>query len=544
MSSTEPIKKKESILVVDDDIDFLEIIRLILEKKGYAVSAAPSAGVAIARLKERFYNLAILDINLPDADGTELLSQILEMHPDIIAIILTAHSSVQNAIKSLNLGAFAYLEKPLDTVHLLSTIERGLEKQRLVIENRQLLEELERHNHVTNTLLNVSQAVSQSLDLHVILDAALERVAQCTGLEASFIYLFQKDHLVLKAHHGLTRRMVEDLPKEIDQGSGTVGLIFQRGKAEIIEGLGRSPQTDLSFLSTSGFHSFAGVPVIILGEAIGVLGVTTSFAHYFSANNIELLTGIAREIAIAVRNAQLYEEASSAKALRELDTMRSEFLANVSHELRTPLAVIKGSANSLLQSDVVFDEQTRRDFLTSIDRDADTLTRLVDDLLIMSRLEADALEVKKKPHHLIEVMVGIKETLNSLAAEHRLRIRMTEDLPPVLIDDSRIGEVLTNLVENAVKFSDDNTAITIEAKASGKEVIVSVVDEGVGIPAELHQKIFERFFQGEGRRAGRRKGTGLGLAICRGIVEAHGGKIWVESEPGRGAKFNFTLPVA
>jgi two-component system sensor histidine kinase KdpD len=223
--------------------------------------------------------------------------------------------------------------------------------------------------------------------------------------------------------------------------------------------------------------------------------------------------------------------------------MRTEFLANVSHELRTPLAVIKGSANSLLQPDVIFDEQTRHDFLTSIDRDADTLTRLVDDLLIMSRLEAEALEVKKKPHRLIEVVDAIKDRLDNLTARHHLYVQIPDEIPPVSIDDSRIGEVLTNLVENAVKFSDDNTNITVAARRDGKEVIVSVTDEGIGIHAELQQKIFERFFQGEGRKTGRRKGTGLGLAICKGIVEAHGGNIWVESQPGRGAKFNFTLPV-
>jgi two-component system sensor histidine kinase KdpD len=205
--------------------------------------------------------------------------------------------------------------------------------------------------------------------------------------------------------------------------------------------------------------------------------------------------------------------------------------------------VIKGSANSLLQPDVIFDEQTRRDFLVSIDKDADTLTRLVDDLLIMSRLEANALEVRKKPHKLIDVISSIKDRLDNLTAKHPLHINFPDDMPLVEIDDVRIGEVLTNLVENAVKFSDDNTNIYIKAYTSNKEVIVSVADEGVGIPPELYQRIFERFFQGDGRRAGRRKGTGLGLAICQGIINAHGGKIWVESQPGKGAKFSFSLPV-
>jgi K+-sensing histidine kinase KdpD len=537
------MENNESILVVDDDLDFLEIIKRILENKGYQVDTVPSADRAVSRLKERFYNVTILDISLPDADGTELLSSILEIHPDIIAIMLTGHSSIQNAIKSLNRGAFAYLEKPLDPANLLSVIDRGLEKQRLVTENRQLLEELEKHNRVTNTLLSVSQAVSESLNLQQILDSGLEKIIECTGLEANFVYMNENDRLLLKAYHGLSRRITEAMLREVSHDGNIIGCIFRRGLPEIVEDLEKYAGSDLSFLNRGGYRSFAGMPLIILGESIGVMGLTTSFAHYFSSNNIELFTGITREIAIAARNAQLYEEASSVKALRELDAMRTEFLANVSHELRTPLAVIKGSANSLLQPDVIFDEQTRHDFLTSIDRDADTLTRLVEDLLIMSRLEAEALEVKKKPHRLNEVIDAIKDRLENLASRHHLYIHIPDEIPHVSIDDNRIGEVLTNLVENAVKFSDDNTKIAIEAHSDGKEVNVSVTDEGIGIPVELHQKIFERFFQGEGRKAGRRKGTGLGLAICKGIIEAHGGSIRVASEAGQGARFSFTLPV-
>ena len=538
------MKGRESILVVDDDLDFLKIIKLILENKGYKVDSAPSANEGISRLKERFYNATILDISLPDADGTELLTHFLEIHPDIIAIMLTGHSSVQNAVRSLNRGAFAYLEKPLDTETLLSVINRGLEKQRLVLENRSLMEELEQRNRVTNTLLSVSQAVSESLDLQQIIDSSLEKVAYYTGIKISFIYLYENDCLVLKGTHGLSPKQVEQMEKEIQKDRGIIWRIFRQAKPIIINDFINSTDTSLAPLKNKSCRSFGGIPLSILGESIGVMGVITATTdHEITDNNIELLTGIGREITIAVRNAQLYEAASSAKALQELDNMRTEFLANVSHELRTPLAVIKGSANSLLQPDVIFDESTRQYFLQSIDKDADTLTRLVDDLLMMSRLEAEALEVKRKPYKITEVVESIKDRLDNLTVKHQLQINITDDIPSVNIDDLRIGQVLTNLVENAVKFSGDNTTILIEAKGNGKEIIVSVDDEGSGIPPELHMKIFERFFQGNGRTTGRRKGTGLGLAICRGIVEAHGGKIWVESQPNKGARFNFSLPL-
>jgi signal transduction histidine kinase len=137
----------------------------------------------------------------------------------------------------------------------------------------------------------------------------------------------------------------------------------------------------------------------------------------------------------------------------------------------------------------------------------------------------------------------VKDRLDKLTARHHLSINLPKGLPPVMVDEGRIGEVLTNLVDNAVKYSDDNTRITMSVNPNCKEVIVSVADEGIGIPADQRQKVFERFFQGDGRRPGRRKGAGLGLAICHGIVEAHGGRIWVESEPGKGSKFSFSLPI-
>jgi K+-sensing histidine kinase KdpD len=427
---------------------------------------------------------------------------------------------------------------------LLSVINRGLEKQRLVMENRKLLEELEQRNKTTSILLRVSQAVSQSLDLQHIVDVSLDRVARYAGLETGFIYLYEDERLALKGCHGLPPQQTALMEPEIHQDNGVINRVHKTGKPVTIKKLKDSKDTGLLPLREKGCRSFAGIPLSILSESIGVMGVATdSYKLEITDNIIDLLTGIGKEISIAVRNAQLYEAASSTKALIELDNMRTEFLANISHELRTPLAVIKGSANSLLQPDVIFDEATRQYFLQSIDKDADTLTRLVDDLLMMSRLEAEALEVKKRPCHLKDVIEAIKDRLDNLTVKHQLRINIPDGIPVVNLDDIRVGQVLTNLVENAVKFSEDNTTIFIEAENNGQEIVVSVDDQGSGIAPDIQDKIFERFFQGNGRKTGRRRGTGLGLAICRGIVEAHGGRIWVESMPGKGTLFSFSLPL-
>jgi len=531
---------KESILVVDDDTSFLEVAKIILQKRGYEVETAPSASEAISKAEARSYNVAILDISLPDMGGTELLSVLIKMHPNIMAIMLTGHSSVMNATQSLNRGAFAYLEKPLNPDHLLSVISRGLEKQRLVFENRRLLVELEQRNRETSILLSISQTVSQSLELQEIIDAALAKVVHSMMIDASHVHLVDNGRLLLNGYYGWSQQIATEM-QQVDIDGNIFSRVFKQAVPTIIDNLTDASETSLVPLVNEGYQSYACVPLTTAGERIGVMGIATYPRRNFTPREVELLIAIGREISIAVRNSQLYEEASSARALRELNALRTELLANVSHELRTPLAAIKGSASSLLQPDVSFDEETLHEFLQTIDKEADRLNLLIEELLVMSRLEAGALEVKKKWHSVAEVVESIKDRLYTLVPKHRLRLLVPSNLPPVAIDDIRIGEVLSNLVDNAAKYSDEGTQITIEAKRNGKGVIVSVTDEGIGIPPELHQKIFERFYQVEDPVLGHRAGTGLGLCICHGIIEAHGGKIWVETEPEKGAKFSFSL---
>lgn len=530
----------EDILLVDDDTGFLEVTRNILQGKGYSVATATSADEAISLAEQHSYNVAILDISLPDTEGTELLPVLMETLPDIVAIMLTGHSSVQNAIQSLNRGAFAYLEKPLNPEHLLSVIARGLEKQQLAFENKRLIAELEQRNRETGILLSVSQTVAQSLDPMEIINSAFEKIAQFMVVDAGHLHLLTDGRLILTGCHGLSRQIISELKElEIDE---TINRGLEHGTSITIDNLSEATETSLAPLAKGAYQSYAGIPLTTVGECIGIMGVASYARHHFTPGEVELLCAIGGEISMALRNAQLFEEASSARALRKLNALRTELLANVSHELRTPLAVIKGAANSLLAPDVNFDEQTQHDFLQTIDREADRLNHLIEELLVMSRLEAGSLEVKRQWHSLSELIESTKDRLYALAPKHRLRILSNGSLPMVYVDDIRIEQVLTNLVENAVKFSAEGTQITLDAQPNGNKVIVSVTDQGIGIPTQLHDKVFERFYQIKNTAFDRMSGTGLGLSICRGIIEAHEEEIWVESQPEMGATFYFSLP--
>ncbi len=536
------MKDGERILLVDDDPTFLQVARSILGKKGYRVEMATSAAQALARMENTFINVAILDIVLPDMTGTELLAMLLDMHPDMIAIMLTGYSSKDNAVQSLNSGAFAFLEKPADPEILLSVIKRGLEKQHLAFENQRLLKELEQRNRETGILLSVSRAVSQSLDLKQILNSALEKVNGTLGIDASYLYIASNRRLVLEGCFGMDSSLLDSWT-EIETGTESEDEVFRCADmlTQSVKGSLKLVQVSLS---RQGYHSHTIIPLVMANQGIGILGVTCHTDRCFTDSEVELLSAIGREISIAIRNAQLYEEASSARALRELETMRADLLANVSHGLRTPLAAIKGFASTILQPDVTFDRQSLHDFLRTIDEEADRLNHLIEEILTMSRLESGVVEMKRRRWHIREVIQAVENQLNNIARNHRLQTDIAGFLPQVSVDRERIGEVLVNLVENAVKFSPEGTSIEVSTRVVGQDIVISVSDEGPGIPPEFQSKVFDRFFRAQTSEAGTKPGAGLGLSICKSIVEAHGGSIWVENRLSGGAVLGFSLPAA
>ncbi len=227
---------------------------------------------------------------------------------------------------------------------------------------------------------------------------------------------------------------------------------------------------------------------------------------------------------------------------REVEQLKDEFISMVSHELWTPLNHIKGFSSTLLQADVSWDANTQRDFLQSIDREADRLTKLVENLLQMSRIEAGGLEgIDKHWYRASDLLDRALARIRQETQEHRVEIQIDDDLRPVMADGQSIEIVLVNLIENATKYSKPGSEIIVQAQAKAGEVVFRVIDRGVGIAEQHLDHVFDRFYRVGGSPKG---GTGLGLAICRRIVEGHGGRMWASSALGKGSTFSFALPSA
>jgi DNA-binding response OmpR family regulator/anti-sigma regulatory factor (Ser/Thr protein kinase) len=234
------------------------------------------------------------------------------------------------------------------------------------------------------------------------------------------------------------------------------------------------------------------------------------------------------------------------RPLEELERLRAEFLGMVSHELRVPLTSIKGSTTTLLDTSTVLDPAETRQFYRIIDHQADRMRDLINDLLDVTRIETGSLSITPEPTDVSSLVDEVRNTFLSGGGRSTIEIDLPPDLPWVMADRRRIVQVLNNLLSNAARYSQESSAIRLAAVRKDFYVGISVADEGRGITADLLPRIFRKFSQIDSENGERGTyGTGLGLAICKGIVEAHGGRVWAESDgPGLGTKFTFTVPVA
>ena len=277
------------------------------------------------------------------------------------------------------------------------------------------------------------------------------------------------------------------------------------------------------------------VPVRMGVRPVGSLGISGAVLSR------ETLEALGTLIAISVERVSAIEALGKAEAARQEERLRSALLDSVTHELRTPLTAIKASVSGLLTQPELSDAQ-RWELFAVINEESDHLNHLIEEALEMARLDAGEIELEIGPHAIREVIDAAIEASKNVLANHPVDVRLPESLPPAPMDPARMREVLTQLLDNAVKYSPPGTPIVISSEVSGRFLVTSVADRGAGIDSFEQALIFDKFYRGRDQRYGV-QGTGMGLAICKAIVEAHGGTMGVTSQVGSGSVFHFSLPL-
>ena len=284
------------------------------------------------------------------------------------------------------------------------------------------------------------------------------------------------------------------------------------------------------------------VPLLASHGALGALGLKPAdLLSLMIPEPLQLLGALAQQAALSLEVDRLTEEAQRQQVQIGTERFRNALLSSVSHDLRTPLAAITGAASSLLDSTNPLPEPNRQEMLLTIYEEAEKLGQQVGNLLEMTRLEAGTLSVRKELQPLEETIGSACQRLENLLRDRQVRIAIPPDLPLVPADAVLLEKVFFNLLENAAKYTPAGSPLEIEARQQGSNVLVEVRDHGSGLGEHEQERVFEKFFRGATH--GRTSGAGLGLSICRGVIHAHGGRIWADNRPGGGAVFRFTLPL-
>jgi signal transduction histidine kinase/CheY-like chemotaxis protein len=406
------------------------------------------------------------------------------------------------------------------------------------------------------TINRISQALATQLDKDALIQLVGEQVRELFHAPIAYVALLDRSTMMLQFPYTYG----EDAQAR-PFGAGLTSQIIRSGQPLLINEAMDQTRKRLGIQAIGrDTASYLGVPIPSGGQTIGVISVqSTDQEGRFTEADQRLLSTIASAVGVSFHNARLFEEASHARAAaEEADAAKSSFLSTVSHELRTPLTSVLGFAKIIRRRleerlfPLISDEdrkvvQAKRQVVENLDvvvSEGERLTKLIDDVLDLAKIEAGKFTWNMGSVSMAEVIERAIAATGSLFEAKKLTLvrDIEPDLPPVHGDQDRLIQVVINLISNAVKFTDAGS-ITCSARRREDELVVSVIDSGIGIAPADQPKVFERFKQVGDTLTDKPKGTGLGLPICKEIVEYHGGSIWVESAPGQGSTFSFTLPV-
>ncbi len=429
----------------------------------------------------------------------------------------------------------------------------------IAIENVRLFKELDqRTNELTRSvgelkaLGEVGQAVSSTLDLETVLTRIVSHAVQLSGTDGGAIYEYDEpsEEFLLRATDHMEEELIAALRANPPRlGDGVVGrAALNREPVQIPDISQEHAYTPRmrALLVRFGFRASLAVPLLREDHIIGGLVVRRKSTGEFQPEVVELLKTFATQSALAIHNARLFREIEDkGRQIEAANRHKSEFLANMSHELRTPLNAIIGFSEILIDPSLQTTEEERTQFLSDVLGSGKHLLNLINEVLDLAKVESGTMELHVEPAFLQDVFETIQHTMRPLAAKKSidLRLKIDENLDAFPMDGARIKQVLLNLVGNALKFTPAAGQVWVQAQREDGSVRVEVGDTGPGIAAADRERIFLEFQQADSGGRGKPEGTGLGLALAKKFVEMHGGKVWLESEVGKGSRFFFTLPI-
>ncbi|MCF7908242.1 MAG: GAF domain-containing sensor histidine kinase [Candidatus Omnitrophica bacterium] len=408
-------------------------------------------------------------------------------------------------------------------------------KSSLSKENRDFLE---KELFKLTMAYNISKEISGNFNLEKTLNMLVDRIANVMSVGIVSLMLVGKNtgEMLIKFAKGLDKEIIKNV--KVKLGEGVSGWVAQTGQSLLVKDISKDPR----FSKRNGKYntnSLLSVPLKIQDKVIGVINVNNKISKgVFNEEDLDILSKLADLAALAVTNSRLREDT------KHLDDLRANFIANVSHELRTPLTAIKESVGIILEEIAGNINSQQKKLLSLAVQSISRLSRLIDDLLDFSKVDAETREMKRTLFDIGRIAELAVATLRPLAQKKEVDIKISLPNRKIEIwgDEDKLYEVISNFIDNAIKYNKPKGKINLKLEDTEKNVKIIVSDTGIGMPKQDLDKIFDRFKRIEGYSKDKVKGSGLGLSIVKDIVEMHGGETFVDSEINKGTTFTVTLP--
>jgi len=416
----------------------------------------------------------------------------------------------------------------------------------LGIELRELGQMLEKKFAQIDTLARVTEQVNAGLSLDDVLNHVFETFRPIIPYNRIGFSLLEENGTIVRARWARSDAPELKITKGYEaplQGS-SLRQIIETGNPRIlndlVDYLKNHPNSESTHLIVEeGVRSSLTCPLIAMGKHIGFMFFSSFTPHTYENVHIQFFMQIAGQLSVIVEKGRLYQQ------LVELNELKNKFLGIAAHDLRNPIGIVKGYVEMIRHGYYGEVSQPQIEIFKKVENTTGNMLNMVNDLLDISAIETGKLVMNPEEVDLAVFLNESYEYNHLLAMQKKIELKMEleSNLPKLIMDPERINQVLTNLITNAIKFSYPGTAIWVRARRENDSIHISIHDQGQGIPEDEMSKIFQDFGRTSVRPTAGEKSTGLGLAICKRIVEAHGGKIWVESKAGEGSTFTFSLPV-